>query len=338
MNQSRHQVFVSSTYLDLKGARQEVFQALLELDCFPAGMETFPASNETQWQLIEGIIRQSDYYLVIVGARYGSTDESGLSYTEREYDLAVTLGKPVLGFLHSSPEDIAVKHAEVDPDRRERLKEFRKKVQQRHCKFWHSAESLGAVVSRSLIQERKRNPQIGWIRADRATDPRTLERLAKLSDENEELKAELKRSSSSPPPGSEALAQGDESFTYDARVRRYIKGGDASSTETFHRTWDELLSLLATLLLGGATREEVKQLLQRRTLESLKPALHDGMTDFSINDSTIDTVIMQLAGIGHVALIMEDGAAVRPVRWQLTSRGLQHYAEVVAIPSTKPDQ
>ena len=36
---NRYQVFVSSTYEDLKAERQEVMHALLELDCMPAGME-----------------------------------------------------------------------------------------------------------------------------------------------------------------------------------------------------------------------------------------------------------------------------------------------------------
>ncbi|HDV1518665.1 TPA: DUF4062 domain-containing protein, partial [Salmonella enterica subsp. enterica serovar Aberdeen] len=35
----RYQVFVSSTFADLEEERQEVMQALLELDCMPAGME-----------------------------------------------------------------------------------------------------------------------------------------------------------------------------------------------------------------------------------------------------------------------------------------------------------
>ena len=45
----RYQVFISSTYQDLQDARQEVSQALLKTDCFPAGMELFPAADEEQF-------------------------------------------------------------------------------------------------------------------------------------------------------------------------------------------------------------------------------------------------------------------------------------------------
>ena len=41
----REQVFVSSTYLDLKFERQEVIQTLLEADCIPAGMEMFSSNG-----------------------------------------------------------------------------------------------------------------------------------------------------------------------------------------------------------------------------------------------------------------------------------------------------
>ena len=42
----KYQVFVSSTYKDLTEERQEVIQALLELDCIPVGMEMFPAADD----------------------------------------------------------------------------------------------------------------------------------------------------------------------------------------------------------------------------------------------------------------------------------------------------
>ncbi len=49
--EKKYQVFVSSTYKDLSEERQEVMQALLELDCIPVGMELFPAADDDQWTL-----------------------------------------------------------------------------------------------------------------------------------------------------------------------------------------------------------------------------------------------------------------------------------------------
>jgi len=78
----RYQVFVSSTFWDLKDERREVMQALLQSDCIPAGMELFPASDEESWELIRSVIDDCDYYIVIVAGRYGTIDETtGLSFT-----------------------------------------------------------------------------------------------------------------------------------------------------------------------------------------------------------------------------------------------------------------
>ena len=68
----RYQVFVSSTFLDLKEEREAVVSALLQVEAFPAGMELFPATDDDSWTLIKRVIDESDYYLLVVGGKYGS--------------------------------------------------------------------------------------------------------------------------------------------------------------------------------------------------------------------------------------------------------------------------
>src|SRR5216683_8241641 len=96
----RYQVFVSSTFADLKEERQAVIRTLIEMDCIPAGMELFPAADEEQFTFIKRVIDDCDYYLLIIGGRYGSVDESGISYTEQEYEYAVSRGLKVIALLH----------------------------------------------------------------------------------------------------------------------------------------------------------------------------------------------------------------------------------------------
>ena len=75
----RYQVFVSSTYTDLKVERQRVIQAVIETNCIPAGMELFPAADEEQFQFIKRVIDDCDYYILIIGGRYGSTTAEGIN-------------------------------------------------------------------------------------------------------------------------------------------------------------------------------------------------------------------------------------------------------------------
>lgn len=104
----RYQVFVSSTFLDLREERSEVQRALLQMDCIPAGMELFPAASEEQFEFIKKVIDDCDYYVVLVAGRYGSTTAEGISYTEQEFDYASSKGLPILGFLHGDPDSIPV--------------------------------------------------------------------------------------------------------------------------------------------------------------------------------------------------------------------------------------
>ena len=49
----KYQVFISSTYEDLKTERQAAISCLLDLNCIPVGMEQFPASSLSQWEYIK---------------------------------------------------------------------------------------------------------------------------------------------------------------------------------------------------------------------------------------------------------------------------------------------
>jgi len=162
----RYQVFVSSTFLDLQEERSEVMQALLELKCIPAGMELFPASNDDQWTLIKNVIDDCDYYLVIIGGRYGSIGPEGMSYTEMEYRYALEQSKPVMAFVHHDPGMLPANQSEATPEGREKLEKFRALVKKKMVRSWKSPSDLGSVVTRSLVQLIETVPATGWIRAD----------------------------------------------------------------------------------------------------------------------------------------------------------------------------
>ena len=165
--EKRYQVFVSSTYADLQEERRNVIQTLMEMDCIPSGMEIFPAVDEEQWAFIKRVISDCDYYILIIGGRYGSVTSEGISYTEKEYDFAVSIGLKVIAFLHKNPEDIPAKNSELDPLLRGKLESFRRRVSEgRLVKFWSKADELPGLVALSLSKTITTYPAIGWVRAD----------------------------------------------------------------------------------------------------------------------------------------------------------------------------
>lgn len=63
-------------------------------------MELFTAGDQSQWEIIKRWIDESDVYMLILGGRYGSVEpQSGLSYTELEYNYALQVGKPLFAVV-----------------------------------------------------------------------------------------------------------------------------------------------------------------------------------------------------------------------------------------------
>lgn len=173
----RYQAFVSSTYVDLLNERQKVLHALLELGCFPAGMEFFPADNIQSWEHVTQIIDDSDFYILIIGGRYGSIDEDGLSFTEREYNYAKTHSKHILAFLHAEPGDIPAKFSEITPRLRKRLDAFRSKVRSEYlCRMWRHPDELATQVTLAVTHALRTTTASGWVRG--STDIRPVSRSA----------------------------------------------------------------------------------------------------------------------------------------------------------------
>lgn len=161
----RYQVFLSSTFADLKEERAQILEALLGLDCFPVGMEHFVASESPSWEAIKPMIDQTDYMVLLVAGRYGSVNEEGVSFTELEYDYAKSVGVPVLPFIHGAIGSLPSDH--VDRGRaRGRLDTFRSRIEQDHLiKRWTTSGDLTTKVVTALAKARQETPRPGWTRS-----------------------------------------------------------------------------------------------------------------------------------------------------------------------------
>jgi len=161
----RYVVFVSSTFRDLEAERELVMRGLLSANCIPAGMEHFPAGNDETFEYIKRVIDDSDYYLLILAGKYGTTASDGISYTEKEFDYALRQEIPVIALPYENLEKLPSENTEKEPKARAKLELFREKVKNgRIVKFWSSAEQLVAHVISSLHHAIDNHPRPGLVR------------------------------------------------------------------------------------------------------------------------------------------------------------------------------
>lgn len=184
----KYQVFVSSTYEDLKEERKEITQAILESDCIPIGMEMFPASNKTQWEVIKSVIDESDIYLVIIAGRYGSegNDENGkrVSYTEMEFDYALKTGKPIIALVYEDIGLLPRSKCETSETKNKKLKKFIEKVRTgRMIKKWSNKDNMKSAALTALadVKESEKGKMSGWIPYKNAAQ---YENLAEENEKN----------------------------------------------------------------------------------------------------------------------------------------------------------
>lgn len=336
----RYQVFVSSTFEDLQAERQEVMQALLELDCIPSGMELFPAANEDQWSLIKKVISDCDYYVVILGGRYGSIAPGGLSYTEMEYKYALEVGKPIIAFLHKDPTSIPLKKGEQTDEGRARLLAFRNQLEKRICKHWSSPSDLGSAVSRSLVRLIKAEPAVGWIRADQVAEGVAATEMLRLRKRIEELEASLQQTTENAPPGTQDLAQKDDPCKIDFTFESTSANEQWDWNYSVTITWDELLYDLGPILVEEITDRELRAAItgicESRSKEDRDADKnlegHTYIRNFKVDEHDFQTIKIQLRALG----LMVKSDLLRSVNdtatyWTLTAYGDQLVMKLRAL-------
>lgn len=191
MSEKKYQIFISSTFSDLEEARDKVSKVVLGLHHFPIGMEMFSAGDLEQWEVIKDTIDVSDYYVLIIGQRYGSLADDGVGYTEKEYDYAKEKGIPILAFIQDQNIPTAPDDREIDPEKIQKLKAFIAKAKNnKMCDFWKFPDELTTKVAIALPKSFARSPRQGWSRGGGASSD-VMEELASLSRENRYLKEEL---------------------------------------------------------------------------------------------------------------------------------------------------
>jgi len=334
----RYQVFVSSTFTDLKDERSNVIQTLMEMDCIPAGMELFPAIDEEQWEFIKKIIDDCDYYLLIIGGRYGSVAEDGLSYTEKEFDYAVSKGIKIIVLTHENRSELPVSKSEVNEELINKLELFIEKASKgRLRKTWSTAKDLPGLVALSMSKTIKTYPAIGWVRANNIGNESDLRDMIKLQKDYETLKNELINLKSSK-IDTESMNLVDLSTSFKFKCRSYYAQQQYSKAGfkewEVEMSWQEIFYVISPYLSEYTAESTVSNLI----VKEAQRKQGKGGTSPSVISQDMKTIAVQLQAYKLItikSLKTTDGSMA--LFWILTDLGKSEMLKLRTI-KNEPSQ
>ncbi|MEO6118528.1 MAG: DUF4062 domain-containing protein, partial [Methylotenera sp.] len=258
----KHQIFISSTFADLKDERQAAVEAILAAGHIPAGMELFAAGDESQMEVIRRWIDDSDIYMLILGGRYGSVDpSSNISYTELEYDYAVQKGIPYFALvlndhvIADKSKLTGIQYPEQNYS--EEYKSFRSKVLSKISRLVDDCKDIKIGILESVRSLESKRALHGWIRSESVPELSPLiDQLTNLTSENSELKKQLKNIPIIEPDAAVALADLEDKINIEIKLRPSYR--DSSYPTVFTLSWEEIFGLIAPKLLSGQSDSYMK--------------------------------------------------------------------------------
>lgn len=323
MSEKKYQVFISSTYEDLKEERKAVEETIVRAGHFPIGMEAFPAADEEQFEFIKTVISRCDYYVLIIAGRYGSLAPDGKSYTQKEYEYAVEIGVPVLVMLREAREELPVNKTEPSPPNRDKLDEFIATVSHgRLRKGWSTIDGLKLAVREALDHAKATKPRPGWIRGDQSSSRETLEKLVAVQDENERLRQALAEAKPKV-TALENLAGLEAPITITGTFALPKEHDFGRTTSTFQIVTNlgEIFELIAPHLLLPLFDTSISSLVGQ-CLWMRRNRGYTKAENFGITDELFQTIKIQLMALNLVDVLVDKSRSGRDALfWSLTEKG-----------------
>lgn len=329
----KYQVFISSTFTDLGQERQDAIRTVLDLGHIPSGMEIFPATDVEQFKYITKVIDECDYYVLIIGGRYGSMDEAGISFTEKEYGYAVDQRKIILAFIHGDPTSIAVSKSDTDPVLAAKLTAFREKVSKgRLVQFWKTSEELKYRLTVALAKAFSDSPAIGWIRGNAAASEDLLAKLNDLRNVVDELQVRNQELMEQAKPQLAGVAGLNETFTvrYGYKIFNSYQREFETFADSVALTWAEIFVAVGPILM----RPIVPDLLDSAIIKYINENTSVQRESINLYDTDTNRIKIQLLALGLISSEMagSKGGGIQEFL-SLTPWGKRHLLELMAVKS-----
>ena len=329
----KYQVFISSTYADLVEERKKVLDVLLMADCIPAGMEAFVATDVEQFEVIKKVIDLCDYYVLIIGKRYGSIHpETGISYTEMEYDYAIGKDIPVLVFALDSGVDLPPEKCENDPDKIQKLEAFRSKAMtNRLASIWSSVVELTGKLAISIMKAKSEIARPGWQRGTDYDEASLRREIMTLQGANKELTEELGKANqtiqSLTMQNDVAFDNVPVSISYSYSFHNGVYSSQAS--DTVSTSLKEIFIILSTEMMDVSITESkmIDAIIEQLSFK--------GSSQYIYDSQLMKRILNQLKALGLVYSTW--GKERKALYWGLTKKGEKVRNDMILIRSEKKE-
>jgi hypothetical protein len=313
----KYQIFISSTYEDLKDVREQIIKCILEMGHIPVGMEMFSAANEDQWRIIQKQIDECDYYTVILAHRYGSLDRN-ISYTEKEYDYAISKNIPILGFVIDDTTKWSSKFIDKEENTVRNLNLFKEKVKTKMVSYWKSAEDIYGKFAISLGKAISTHERPGYIRANEVANIDVYNEVTRLSNENSKLREEIIKINISVSNNEEQKRiELLKILELNERVIPIRFQGNTEWNRDHKMTYLELFEIIAERLIIEADEMELKKAIALSA---------SGQTTYNANTPTPSNKFIEWMADLNVLDLVEQSQKGHPLvdknkYWTLTNKG-----------------
>lgn len=244
MIDKRYHVFISTTEADMHAERVVLSQTLVSQGFFSWGLEQrTPLTTAFARRQID----DCDYFILMLGSRYGELSASGVSYMHLEYIYAVTKQKPILVLMYEAPESRADEFQDRQPEGKVKFLDFRRQLQRERdmVMTFRDLRDLEIAIRHTMPQFLNRYPAQGWIRPNH-------QQLQQLQDENEQLRQKVIQLEQQQPRAASApqrvvdlpQVQGHEEIAFDYKVHAYQDGNFRELRPQRQMSWNDLLMVI----------------------------------------------------------------------------------------------
>ena len=147
------EIFVSSTYQDLKEVREKVIQAIRAVEGLaPLNMENFGARPGPPLEECLREVRRSDLFVLLIAEESGTIlQDLDMPFTEAEYSEATKKDMPVLAFLKALGKQ---EESRLEPH----LQQFRARVRDEQTPdYWEAVDEIAVKIVTSIANHIRRH-------------------------------------------------------------------------------------------------------------------------------------------------------------------------------------